>query len=344
MRLKILLVALLLGLLAILAVFLLRPRAAPPPAELTLWWGFSQPETETPSSESLDARLCSWLDAAQTQLDLAVFELELPCVVQSLQAAHTRGVTVRIVSDSDNFSPQLQSLRTAGLPVVQDQRSAFMHHKFIVRDQQAVWTGSLNLTPSAVYKQNNNAVAIVSSALARRYQQEFEEMFHARAFGPRSPRQGGPVLFELSPDLTVEALFSPEDPVQSRIEDLIRSAQHQIRFLAFSFTDDTLGEAMRERAQAGVRVQGVFEKMGGKSRYSEYTAFKKAGLDVRLDGNPGLMHHKVILIDNHTVITGSYNFSRNAERSNDENLLILHNPAVSTAFVEEFERVYAQAR
>lgn len=342
MRLKIVLAILLLSLLALLAFFGLRPPV--PSSTATLWWGFTQVQTDGPVAERLDTRLCKWLDAAQTQLDLAVFELELPCVVTSLQAAQKRGVTVRIVSDSDNFSPQLQTLQASGLPLVQDQRSAFMHHKFIVRDQQAVWTGSLNLTPSAVEKQNNNALALLSPALARRYQQEFEEMFNDRAFGPRSPRQDGPVLFELGADLTVEALFAPEDPVQSRLLDLVRSAQKRIRFLAFSFTDDALGQAMRQRAEAGVQVSGVFEKMGGKSRYSEYPALKKAGLDVRLDGNPSLMHHKIILIDDHTVVTGSYNFSRNAEQSNDENLLVIHSPHAVTAFEEEFQRVYAQAR
>ncbi|MGV3522923.1 MAG: phospholipase D-like domain-containing protein [Candidatus Sericytochromatia bacterium] len=342
MRLKILLVTLLIGLLALLAFFLNRPPA--PPRNSRLWWGFTHPQNKVAEAEGLDTRLCSWLDAANTQLDLAVFELELPCVVTSLQAAQKRGVRVRIVSDSDNFSPELKRLQAEGISLVQDQRAAFMHHKFVLRDQESVWTGSLNLTPSAVKKQNNNAVALASPELARRYQQEFEEMFNDRAFGPRSPRQNGPVLFELGPDLTVEALFAPEDPVQSRLLDLVRSAQKSIRFLAFSFTDDALGQAMRQRAKGGVHVSGVFEKMGGKSRYSEYSALLKAGLDVRLDGNPGLMHHKVLLIDDHTVVTGSYNFSRNAEQSNDENLLVIHNPDAVTAFEEEFQRVYAQAR
>jgi phosphatidylserine/phosphatidylglycerophosphate/cardiolipin synthase-like enzyme len=56
------------------------------------------------------------------------------------------------------------------------------------------------------------------------------------------------------------------------------------------------------------------------------------------------MHHKVIIIDDETVILGSYNFSRSAEISNDENVLIIHDPAVASLFVEEFGRIYQQAR
>ena len=52
------------------------------------------------------------------------------------------------------------------------------------------------------------------------------------------------------------------------------------------------------------------------------------------------MHHKVILIDGETVITGSYNFSKNAETSNDENILILKNREIAGAFLREFRRCW----
>ena len=56
------------------------------------------------------------------------------------------------------------------------------------------------------------------------------------------------------------------------------------------------------------------------------------------------MHHKVIIIDDSTVILGSYNFTASADERNDENLLIIHDPEVAALFVEEFGRVYEQAR
>jgi phosphatidylserine/phosphatidylglycerophosphate/cardiolipin synthase-like enzyme len=56
------------------------------------------------------------------------------------------------------------------------------------------------------------------------------------------------------------------------------------------------------------------------------------------------MHHKVIIIDDATVITGSYNFTRRAAHTNDENLLIIDSPALAAQFAAEFERVYRQAR
>ena len=51
------------------------------------------------------------------------------------------------------------------------------------------------------------------------------------------------------------------------------------------------------------------------------------------------MHHKVIVIDGRTVILGSFNFFRNAAEDNDENLLIIDDPAVAARFLDEFCRV-----
>jgi len=68
-----------------------------------------------------------------------------------------------------------------------------------------------------------------------------------------------------------------------------------------------------------------------------------ANVQVRTDGNPHVMHHKVIIIDRQTVIFGSFNFSDSANRRNDENVLIVHDPAFANYFVEEFETVWQEA-
>ena len=86
-------------------------------------------------------------------------------------------------------------------------------------------------------------------------------------------------------------------------------------------------------------VAGVFEKTGSETQYSEYGKMRKAKLDVLQDGNPYVMHHKVIIIDGRTVIFGSFNFTKNADKDNDENLLIIDDPALAKAFEAEFQRV-----
>ena len=76
---------------------------------------------------------------------------------------------------------------------------------------------------------------------------------------------------------------------------------------------------------------------------SETPRLRQAGIDIRLDSNSNNMHHKVILIDEAIVILGSYNFTGSAEEKNDENVLILHDPALASQFLIEFERIYRSA-
>ena len=93
----------------------------------------------------------------------------------------------------------------------------------------------------------------------------------------------------------------------------------------------------------GVPVRGVFEAEQVQSNQgTQYPAFRKAGYDVLRDGNPGQMHHKVFIIDGQIVWLGSYNFSASAERTNDENVMVIHDPAVAQAYLAEFDRVYDQ--
>ncbi len=117
-----------------------------------------------------------------------------------------------------------------------------------------------------------------------------------------------------------------------------------ISFLAFSFTSDDLANAILERAAAGVDVAGVMDEGQVQSNIgTQYDAFRRAGLDVRLDANPDKMHHKVFVIDGKIVVTGSYNFSNNAETRNDENTLILYNQEIAVQYLAEFQRIFQAA-
>jgi len=114
--------------------------------------------------------------------------------------------------------------------------------------------------------------------------------------------------------------------------------------MSFIFTSEPIAAALLERAQEGVVVQGVIEDRNTGGQYSQYDRLRQVVHDLLPDGNPYTMHHKVIIIDDATVILGSYNFTASANERNDENILIIHDPEVAALFVEEFGRVYEQAR
>ncbi len=76
---------------------------------------------------------------------------------------------------------------------------------------------------------------------------------------------------------------------------------------------------------------------GGK--WSQYKRLKDFGLDVRLDNNSAFLHHKVFILDNETVVTGSYNPTSAGNDKNDENMMIIKDQKVAEQFIEEFKRL-----
>ena len=299
----------------------------------------------------IDERFVEFVDAATRTLDVAAYEFDLENVAQAMTRAKTRGVAVRMVTDSDTVNATrdeatqkaLNLVRDAGITIVPDERSAIMHHKFAVRDGEEIWTGSWNLTVGDTYRLNNNAVRMQSPELARAFAEEFETMFTQKKFGVgRARGQVNPPV-QVGP-MRVQVLFAPEDGVAQKIAERIGQASSQIRFLAFSFTHDGIGQAVLDRAKAGISVAGVFEKTGSETRFSEMGAMKQAGLKVYQDGNPYVMHHKVFVLDGKTTIVGSFNFSDGADRDNDENVLIVDDPGFAGRYLQEVERMLALAR
>ena len=279
-------------------------------------------------------------------MDVAAYSLNLWSIRDALINAHQRGVTVRMVMESDNMDGQeVQDLQDAGIPILGDQREGLMHDKFIVIDRSEVWTGSMNYTVGGTYKDNNNLIRIRSSQVAEDYTNEFEEMFTDNLFGPDGTANTPNPKLTID-DTPVEIYFSPDDGVAAHLLELIQAAQESIYFMAYSFTSNDLGDAIVAQAQAGLTVAGVMDDgQVASNQGTEYDVFQQAGLDVRKDGNTnGLMHHKVIIIDKSIVITGSYNFTASAEKSNDENVVIIFNPDVAAQYMEEFARVYGQAK
>jgi phosphatidylserine/phosphatidylglycerophosphate/cardiolipin synthase-like enzyme len=141
----------------------------------------------------------------------------------------------------------------------------------------------------------------------------------------------------------IQIYFSPEDKVMDRIIPLVSGSQSNIRFMAFSFTDFPLARAMIDRAGAGVDTAGIYEKVGSDAEGSEMKTFYCAKVPVRQDGNPKFLHDKIIIVDKHIVISGSFNFSSNATTSNDENVMIIDNPDIANLYMQEFDRLWSIA-
>ena len=313
------------------------------------WWSvyFTTPGVE---QNYVAQELIARINAAQSSIHIASFEFNLDEVAEALIAAHRRGVEVQWVTDDEHGLEadeepdhgQFAMLEDAGIEVIDDRRGALMHNKFWIFDQTSVWTGSTNITVNGTMRNNNNVIVIESPSVARIYEREFQEMWAGGEFGPTSSStiQQQSVVID---GTAVSVRFGPEDDVGDLLADLLSQAQSQIRFMAFSFTHDAMGDAILSRAQNGVDVAGIFEERGSETEYSELPHLYCGGVPVLQDGNPRTFHHKVLIIDQITVVTGSFNFSRNADESNDENVVIIQSPEIAAEYLKEFERRWAEA-
>lgn len=320
------------------------------------WWQvyFTDPATINDPADirgSIAEKLISRIDSARRTIHIAAFEFNLTPIAEALIAAHRRGVEVRWVTDDEHGLEadteedhgQFAWLQKAGIEIKDDGRGALMHNKFWIFDQQIVWTGSTNITQNGMFRNNNNVIVIESADLAEIYEREFEEMWTAEEFGPTSTstRDAQSVLVNGTP---IQIFFAAEDDVAEQMIPMISKAEKSLHFMAFSFTHDGMGTAILDRFQNGVETKGIFETRGSETKYSELPHLYCAGVPVRQDGNPGTFHHKAIVIDAQTVITGSFNFSKNANQNNDENVLIVTNSAIAAKYLEEFDRRWAEAK
>lgn len=192
----------------------------------------------------------------------------------------------------------------------EDGRSPLMHNKFCVINQSAVWTGSWNPTKTT---RANNAVFIHSEYLARNYLDEYAEL-------PGGKRH---VVY---PQVSfngriIENYFCPEDDCKERVLEKLVNAKQSIVFMLADLTDKDIIAQLR---RTDIPVEGIIDK-------SEHDAIAQLR-----SPRTGSIHHKVFVIDESIVITGSYNPTRNGNEFNDENILIINDRSIAKSFLEEY--------
>ena len=149
---------------------------------------------------------------------------------------------------------------------------------------------------------------------------------------------------------TVEIVFTPDDAVDRRIIALIDAAKDEVHVLAYSFTHRGIARALLDARARGVKVEIVADRAQSlELPQSAVPDLKRRGVAIWLDTAPGTAHNKVVIIDprsgNATTVTGSFNFTRAAQTSNAENVVIFHrNRDVARIYERYYERRRAASR
>ena len=323
--------------------------------------------------------IATFLTSARTTLDIALYDVRFETdagalVLASLLAAVQRGVAVRLVYNVAHPGPvpvppppetapeaiealPLQTRAVAGVPDL-------MHHKFVVRDGQAVWAGSTNWTDDSWSRQENVIVTLESREIAYAYTLDFEQLWESgevERTGRVDPRP------EDVGAARVRAWFCPEhgEALSHRVAKHIGKARQRVRIASPVISSGpilaTLVEVVNERRcdVAGVVDDTQIDQVFGQWRTNGVSEWKVPLLQRVLEGaafsgktsipwSPtslhDFMHAKVVVADD-TAFVGSFNFSRSGER-NAENVLEIRDPVIAhrlATFVDEIRRLYPRA-
>jgi phosphatidylserine/phosphatidylglycerophosphate/cardiolipin synthase-like enzyme len=133
--------------------------------------------------------------------------------------------------------------------------------------------------------------------------------------------------------------FSPKGGCTELIVGHLAAAQSSVRVQAYSFTSAPIAQALVDAHQRGVKVTVILDRDQRTDQYSSATFLHNHDIPVRIDAKHAIAHNKIMIIDGKTVITGSFNFTKQAEQGNAENLVILEGKArIVQAYQENFEQ------
>ncbi len=134
----------------------------------------------------------------------------------------------------------------------------------------------------------------------------------------------------------IEVYFSPHGGCTEAVVAEIDRAKETILVQAYSFTSAPIAEALLNAHRRGVQVAVILDKSQETEKYSSADFLAHAGVPTRIDSRHAIAHNKIMILDGRTVITGSFNFTKAAEESNAENLLIIRDPAIADMYAQNW--------
>jgi phosphatidylserine/phosphatidylglycerophosphate/cardiolipin synthase-like enzyme len=323
--------------------------------------------------EAIDDTLISYISRAKYSVDFTIYNyntFNISDITAALNAAYSRGVEIRIISDMnmednagwDELDPGIGRIIS---PVENyDLGIGIMHNKFVVFDALSpdpidpiVWTGSTNFTEGQINEDPNNVIIIQDQSLAKTYRIEFEEMFGSTGLQPDSlkARFGGTKTNNTPHEFIiggsrVESYFSPSDGTNAKIEETIKTADWGLYVNTMIITRDFLASAIADRADAGVDAKVIVNSETESNIGNVVTILQSLGINFKDYTGTGILHNKVMIVDpfhpdaDPLVLTGSHNWSSSADLRNDENSLIIHNADIANIYYQEFVERFRDAK
>ncbi|MBX7126877.1 MAG: FAM83 family protein [Cyclobacteriaceae bacterium] len=139
-----------------------------------------------------------------------------------------------------------------------------------------------------------------------------------------------------------EVFFSPGEACQAAILRTIDHSTTTLKVCVFTISDDRIARSLLAAHRKGVSVRIITDNDKSLDEGSDIHTLHREGLTVRMDTSPNHMHHKFLVADTHTLITGSYNWTRSAAKFNHENIVVTRDASMVASFTDHFEKLWTE--
>jgi phosphatidylserine/phosphatidylglycerophosphate/cardiolipin synthase-like enzyme len=328
-------------------------------------------------ADDVARRVAAFFEPARETLEIALYDVRLPdpvgsIVADQLKAAAARGVKIRLIYNVDVGRPAALHPPPSTRPDILEELPIetraisgipdLMHHKYAVRDGEAVWTGSANWTIDSWTLQENVLAVVASERLAAEYAENFEELWTKRDVehsGKGDPNEIG------VGDARVHAWFTPGHgrKLSQRIAAAIAAAK-KVRIASPVITSGPVLSTLAELADSGRDIAGVVDGPQVATVFHQWSENGRTSWKIKLleatlrehdfSAKPStpwgpetvhdFMHCKLTVADD-TVFMGSFNLSRSGE-VNAENMLEIRDADLAgrmAAFVDQIRALYPPA-
>jgi phosphatidylserine/phosphatidylglycerophosphate/cardiolipin synthase-like enzyme len=263
-----------------------------------------------------------FINSAEKELKCAFFELNIDNLINLLDQK-SKSIDVELLVDYRyekyvNHLDFVQLINNSGL----------MHNKYCVADNERILTGSTNPTNNCVYKNYNNIIIFNSSLISNYYIHNFDEI-----------KNNVKPIVSKNENPYVKVYFCPGNCI-NLVSRYVREANESIYFMTFSFTAKEIAVDLVLKHNNNLIVKGLFDNLQASSQYSVKHMIDYQEIDYKIAKGVGKLHHKVFIIDEKIVITGSFNPSANANNRNYENILIVYDEEIASKYIQEFNRIY----
>lgn len=137
---------------------------------------------------------------------------------------------------------------------------------------------------------------------------------------------------------------SPDGSALRLILSVIHSAQSSIYVASYSFTNKKIAQALVDKHRQGIMVRVVMDKSQNTEKYSSATFLANAGIPVHINHRYAIQHSKIMIVDERTVETGSFNFTQAAATKNSENVLVIWNHTeLAKQYIDYWNRLWSES-